>query len=380
MAGVRVASDKGVMALVVAVLVMCGGGSVVTPAAAATLVPAVYVFGDSTVDVGNNQYLPGNVLYPLPLPYGMDLPQELRPTGRASNGYNVADAISRLMGFNMSPPAYLSLPPEMNDQILSGFGGVNYGSGDSGILNKTGLNKSMPLAQQVGFFAATKSKMIEHAGDQGTVDEIERRVSESLFFISSGGNDMFEFLKSPVLLFYIQLATNYRKHLNTLYDHGARRFGIVNVPPIGCVPALRNRSDTGACMEFANNLSRNFNDNWLSVVMKNFAADPERPGITYSVGNSYNMITNFTADPEAAGFSEVASACCGDGRLGVNPWCHPGGAVCNNRTDHLYWDLAHSTDAAAHKGAALIFDAPVDWGFAAPINFRQLVSDGFSSI
>jgi phospholipase/lecithinase/hemolysin len=243
-----------------------------------------------------------------------------------------------------------------------------------------GLNKSMPLAQQVGFFAATKSKMIEHAGDQGSVDEIERRVSESLFLISSGGNDMFEFLKSPVLLFYIQLATNYRKHLNTLYDHGARRFGIVNVPPIGCVPALRNRSDTGACMEFANNLSRNFNNNWLSVVMKNFAADPERPGITYSVGSSYNMITNFTADPEAAGFSEVASACCGDGRLGVNPWCHPGGAVCNNRTDHLYWDLAHSTDAAAHKGAALIFDAPVDWGFAAPINFRQLVSDGFSSI
>jgi hypothetical protein len=93
MAGVRVASDKGLRALVVAVLVMCGGVSVVTPAAAETLVPAVYVFGDSTVDVGNNQYLPGNLLYPLPLPYGMDLPHELRPTGRASNGYNVADAI-----------------------------------------------------------------------------------------------------------------------------------------------------------------------------------------------------------------------------------------------------------------------------------------------
>jgi hypothetical protein len=41
------------------------------------------------------------------------------------------------MGFNMSPPAYLSLAPEMSDEILRGFGGVNYGSGDSGILDKT---------------------------------------------------------------------------------------------------------------------------------------------------------------------------------------------------------------------------------------------------
>jgi hypothetical protein len=54
------------------------------------LVPAVYVFGDSTVDVGNNQYLPGNS--PLQLPYGIDFPHS-RPTGRFSNGYNVADFI-----------------------------------------------------------------------------------------------------------------------------------------------------------------------------------------------------------------------------------------------------------------------------------------------
>ncbi|KAM0827110.1 hypothetical protein ACQ4PT_068409 [Festuca glaucescens] len=381
MAWVRVAKDKGLMALVVVLLVMCGGGSVVTPAAAATLVPAVYVFGDSTVDVGNNQYLPGNVLYPLPLPYGIDLPHDLRPTGRASNGYNVADAISRLLGFNMSPPAYQSLTPEMSDQILSGFGGVNYASGDSGILNKTGLNRSMPMTQQVAFFAATKSKMIEYSGGEGSV-AIDKLLSESLFLISSGGNDMFEYLQSfptPEPFLYSRLLSNYRKHLNTLYDNGARRFGIVDVPPIGCVPALRNRSLTGECMDFANDLAENFNKNWLAVMMKNFAADTARSGITYSVGSSFNLLTNFTADPVAAGFSEVASACCGDGRLGVNPWCHPGGVVCNNRTDHLYWDGAHSTEATANKGAALIFDAPVDMGFAAPINFRQLVSDGFSS-
>lgn len=56
--------------------------------------PAIYVFGDSSVDVGNNNYLPGNlgkVNFP---PYGVDYPGG-KPTGRFSNGYNVADFLGR---------------------------------------------------------------------------------------------------------------------------------------------------------------------------------------------------------------------------------------------------------------------------------------------
>jgi hypothetical protein len=84
---------KALMVLLAVLFRFCGGG---LPAAAASgrqevhLVPAVYVFGDSTVDVGNNQYLPGNG--PLQLPYGVDFPHS-RATGRFSNGYNVADSI-----------------------------------------------------------------------------------------------------------------------------------------------------------------------------------------------------------------------------------------------------------------------------------------------
>lgn len=58
------------------------------------LVNAVYVFGDSLVDVGNNDYLPA----PAPRanrPYGMDLPG--RPTGRFTNGYNLADVICKCL-------------------------------------------------------------------------------------------------------------------------------------------------------------------------------------------------------------------------------------------------------------------------------------------
>ena len=58
------------------------------------LVPAMFVFGDSLVDVGNNHHLPRcnascRANYPR---YGVDLPGH-SPTGRFSNGYNLADRL-----------------------------------------------------------------------------------------------------------------------------------------------------------------------------------------------------------------------------------------------------------------------------------------------
>lgn len=59
-----------------------------------TLVPAIFVFGDSTVDVGNNNFLPRcndicRANYPR---YGVDYPSQ-NATGRFSNGYNLADYV-----------------------------------------------------------------------------------------------------------------------------------------------------------------------------------------------------------------------------------------------------------------------------------------------
>ena len=58
--------------------------------------PAMYVFGDSTLDVGNNNYLPGMNIPRANMPYyGVDFPGT--PTGRFSNGRNTADFIGRLI-------------------------------------------------------------------------------------------------------------------------------------------------------------------------------------------------------------------------------------------------------------------------------------------
>lgn len=55
---------------------------------------AFFVFGDSLVDSGNNDFL-ATTARADNYPYGIDYPSH-RPTGRFSNGYNIPDLISKI--------------------------------------------------------------------------------------------------------------------------------------------------------------------------------------------------------------------------------------------------------------------------------------------
>lgn len=68
--------------------------------------PAIFVFGDGMLDVGNNNYL--NYSEDLGSPhqanhsyYGIDFPSS-EPTGRFSNGYNIADFVCKTFFFHCS--------------------------------------------------------------------------------------------------------------------------------------------------------------------------------------------------------------------------------------------------------------------------------------
>ena len=59
---------------------------------------AFFVFGDSLVDNGNNNFLATTARADAP-PYGIDFTPSHRPTGRFSNGYNIPDFISLVLLF-----------------------------------------------------------------------------------------------------------------------------------------------------------------------------------------------------------------------------------------------------------------------------------------
>ncbi|KAL9249542.1 GDSL esterase/lipase-like protein [Drosera capensis] len=100
-------------------------------------VSAVFVFGDSLVEAGNNNYIVG-LSKANTLPYGIDF--EDGPTGRFTNGRTIIDIVGQKVGLKDFIPQYLA-PNTIGNVILKG---VNYASGAGGIFNKSGLN--LPLS------------------------------------------------------------------------------------------------------------------------------------------------------------------------------------------------------------------------------------------
>lgn len=81
--------------------------------------PAIFVFGDGMLDVGNNNYL--NYSEDLGSPhlanhsyYGIDFPN-FEPTGRFSNGYNIADFIGKSFFFSFVHFSQLNTPSSAID-------------------------------------------------------------------------------------------------------------------------------------------------------------------------------------------------------------------------------------------------------------------------
>ncbi|KAG0516278.1 hypothetical protein BDA96_10G348300 [Sorghum bicolor] len=346
----------------------------------------MYVFGDSTLDVGNNNYLPGTNVPRANRPYyGVDFPGGV-PTGRFSNGYNTADFIAKCIGFVSSPPPYLSLvaPPASSGGLLVPTAltiGVSYASGGAGILDSTNAGSTIPLSKQVQYFNATRSKMIAAAA--GSSDAL---INKSIFLLLFGGNDLFAFanaeqaqnrsgadLESDTAAFYGSLVSNYSAAIRSLYALGARRLAVVNVGLAGCLPVARLLDATGACAEDRNRLAAGFNAALRSLLADDLAASSSSglPGLAYSLADSLGLMADTFADPRASGFVDVADACCGGGRLGAEATCAPNATLCADRGQYYFWDNVHPTERAAALRAHAFYDGPAQ--YTTPINFKQLV-------
>ncbi|KAH7840086.1 hypothetical protein Vadar_012420 [Vaccinium darrowii] len=141
---------------------------------------AFFVFGDSLVDNGNNNYLATTARADSP-PYGIDYPTH-RPTGRFSNGYNIADLISQNIG---SEPTLPYLSPELTGQKL--LVGANFASAGIGILNDTGVQfvNIIRIYQQLANFQQYQQRLSVLVGK----DQAKKIVNQGLVLITLGGND-----------------------------------------------------------------------------------------------------------------------------------------------------------------------------------------------
>ncbi|CAL5024397.1 unnamed protein product [Urochloa decumbens] len=348
--------------------------------AAGAKVPAMYVFGDSTADVGNNDYLPWSIAR-ADFPHnGVDFPGG-KPTGRFSNGLIGVDFIAIAMGFSRSPPAYLSLmanAANSSSEVTRSMtvaaaaaytAGANFASGGSGLLDSTGSTISM--TQQIEYFSDLKGQMSTRL----SVDRVSALMSKSIFLISAGSNDAFDFFsqnRSPdstaIQQFSEAMISTYDSHVKALYNLGAWKFAVINVAPIGCCPYLRSQNPTGECVEPLNQLAKSLNDG-IRDLFNNLSS--EMKGMKYSISSAYELLSSLIKNPHAAGLEEVKSACCGGGRFNAERGCIPSSSCCSDRSKYLFWDLLHPTQAT-YKFAGLVFyDGPAQ--FFSPISIKQLV-------
>ncbi|GJN00919.1 hypothetical protein PR202_ga18146 [Eleusine coracana subsp. coracana] len=310
------------------------------------LVPAVMTFGDSSVDVGNNDYLHTLLKANFP-PYGRDFQNHVA-TGRFCNGKLATDITADTLGFTSYAPAYLS-PQASGKNLLIG---ANFASAGSGYYDHTALMyHAIPLSQQLEYFKEYQSKLAAVAGSS----QAHSIITGSLYIISAGASDFVQNYYINPFLYKTQTAAQFSDRLigifsNTvsqLYGMGARRIGVTSLPPLGCLPAAITLFGHGSngCVSRLNSDAQSFNGKMNATVN---SLSRRYPDLKIAVFDIYTPLHDLVTNPAAQGFTEARRGCCGTGTVETTVFlCNPKSVgTCSNATTYVFWDAVHPSEAA----------------------------------
>lgn len=160
-------------------------------------------------------------------------------------------------------------------------------------------------------FTATRAQMELQLGRR----ELKKLLSKSLFLIGIGTCDLFRTSRLQALGISTKfdqsadvqhVARSFAAGIRALHDAGARKFAVLNAPPIGCAPAgrrpwrVRGRVPVlhGRCDERKNKLAVEFNDG-VRRLMANLSS--ELDGLRYSIADFYGFANATFTNPSDAG-------------------------------------------------------------------------------
>ncbi|KAG2371466.1 GDSL esterase/lipase [Vigna angularis] len=269
------------------------------------LVPALFIFGDSVVDVGNNNDLLTIVKANFP-PYGRDFSNH-SSTGRFCNGKLATDYTAENLGFTSYPPAYLNL----NVKGRNLLNGANFASAASGYYDPTAqLYHTIPLSQQLEHYKESQNILVGIVGQSNASSIVSGAI-----------------------------------HLN-LYALGARRIGVTTLPPMGCLPAAITLFGSGSneCVVRLNTDAVNFNKK-LNTTSQSL--QKSLSGLKLVILDIYQPLYDLVTKPSENGFSEARKACCGTGLLETSILCNKESiGTCANASEYVFWDGFHPSEAA----------------------------------
>ncbi|XP_042480161.1 GDSL esterase/lipase 7-like [Macadamia integrifolia] len=331
------------------------------------LVPALYVFGDSIVDSGNNDFLntSSKVNYK---PYGIDFPAG--PTGRFSNGNTFAEFLAQYLGLPFAPP-YLGLSEDQKSEIITG---MNYASGSSGILRKTGSAIGMNLALQIQIELFQETVKHYLPKNFKTNDELSNYLSKSIFVVVTGNNDYLNNYLQPArynssslygpVEFSSFLLKEFKQGLQDIYNLGARKFLVFNIGPIGCTPALLYSLNlTSGCAENLNQLVSLYNEGLPNMLQE---LSDSLNGSSFVLGKFYEVSYDLNQNPYKNGFTNRSSCCVVNH---ATTQCLQDVSPCMDRATHIYWDGFHPSQQASFMFATGCFFGTTQ---CTPLNILEL--------
>ncbi|CAI0378134.1 unnamed protein product [Linum tenue] len=304
-------------------------------------VPAVFVFGDSLVDTGNNNYVATIAKGNFP-PYGRDFPGG-KATGRFSNAKGVADYIAEVFGVKQLLPPYLDPSLDLPELLT----GVCFASAGSGYDPRTPQKmNAIPMTTQLNMFKEYIKKINASVSPERT----QEIISQSAYVIFMGSNDLtntyptvnYRYTEESYTDLMISLALDFHKKL---YEVGARRIGLLELPPTGCAPAIRS-SQGGLrreCSESLNRRIRLFNSK-LSLMVDQL--NQELPGTKAVKFEFYDHVVSLADNPAPYGIEEVTRGCCGTGNIETGVLCVLPG-TCAVADKYMFFDSFHPTEVAA---------------------------------
>ncbi|GMI66208.1 GDSL-motif lipase 7 [Hibiscus trionum] len=333
------------------------------------LVPALYVFGDSLFDSGNNNLLPTIAKANFP-PYGQNFVQ--RFTGRFTNGRTLPDFIAEFVELPYPPP-YLGVHESIP------LTGLNYASSACGILPQTGtiFGKCLSLGEQIDLFKLTiESKLPTHFKSS---EELSKHIADSIFILTIGSNDYIQNYLEPTVFstshdydpqsFAQLLIDALSNHFQRLYKIGARKIIMHEIGPLGCIPHYTRKYElTGKCHEETNQIVSYFNHK-LHELLQSLTSTLQGSVFVLARINSlsYDVINN----PSKYGYSDGSNPCCttwGNGSAACIPWLE----ACPNPNQHFFWDGYHNTETGNLVAASLCFN---NAQFCTPFSIRDLIQN-----
>ncbi|CAH9091479.1 unnamed protein product [Cuscuta europaea] len=327
---------------------------------------AMFVFGDSLIDPGNNNFLVDSVAKANYIPYGVDFQG---PTGRFSNGKNIIDFLGEMLGLPLIP-AYAD-PSATGSNILKG---INYASASAGILDETGQNLGgrFTFSQQIQNFERTWNQLKSKMGEQ----DLKNYLNKSLVIISIGSNDYINNYLQPSFYTtsYLYNPTDYAdllikrfsKQIPVLHGLGLRKFILAGIGPLGCIPnqVATMLAQQGQCLSRVNDMVLQFNSRLRTLVDQ---LNQDLVASKFIYGNTFEAFSNIITNASTYGFIVKDMGCCG---IAKQITCLPFSIPCPDRTKYIFWDAFHPTEAVNHILANNAYSGPPSLCY--PMNLQQL--------